>query len=385
MIFQNSSEKKLNNNPKIAIISNWNQMCGISTYTKFLTDELVKLNPNIKIFSEFKTKESNEITTEVCDNIQIVYCWRRTETIKYLKKEIKEYKPDVIMVQHEYGIFPTVVAWYNLLTFIQDYPYIVTLHSVYEHKDKFLCEAPINNIVVHTRDADNLLTKKGYLRNSIVIPHGCPTPVYEKNWNLYHTPHTVVQYGFAFPYKNFESTIKSIKLLIEKYPKIYLSCYLSESKNNLQLHEEYYKKLQLLVQELDLEENVALIRGYVSDKQLSEILKTNQVCVLPYKTHPDHDVRGSSGAAKIAMAHGIPLVIGKCHLFDDVKEIGIPSEDEPEKIAEYIDKYFSDERFKQNMITREVEYCLSNDWQVSAQRYYKFMLNVIKNFNEQDI
>jgi glycosyltransferase involved in cell wall biosynthesis len=356
---------------KLAIICNWNQKCGISTYTKFLVEELQKLIPDIKIFSE--------ISPNCQDEKNIVYCWKRNESVKRLKKEIKKYDPTIIMVQHEYGIFPTVVFWYNLLSFLQDYKYVVALHSVYEHRDKFLCESPLNNVVVHTEEAAQTLLRKGYNGTFEVIPHGCPTPNEDRNWNSYGTPHTIMQYGFAFEYKNFEDSILATSMLKQKYEKIYLTCYLSESSNCKSLHEKYYKKLKDLVELLGLEENVGLIRGFLTDKQLVEALKTNKICVLPYKTKPEHDVYGSSGAAKIAMAHKIPVIVGDCHLFDDVKAAGLPSAKNAQDIANHCDDIFRDWKIKKAIIDKQIQYCKNNSWEITAQRYYGYIDRIIKN------
>jgi len=363
---------------KVALITNWDQSCGISTYSKFLVDSMLKTNKNIRIFSEYKTKNDSETSKENYKDIEVVYCWRRRESIKNLKKEIKQFNPDAILVQHEYGIFPTVVHWYNLLTFIQDYPYVVALHSVYEHKDKFLCESPLRNVIVHTEEAKELLIKKGYTNSIEVIHHGCPEMNLDKNWNLYQTEHTVIQYGFGFPYKNFESTIRSIKILIEKYPEIYLTCFFSENKNNINIHDEYYNKLKKIVEELEIDDNVGIVRGFISDEGLAESLKTNKVCVLPYKTHPDHDVRGSSGASKIAMSFGLPLVVGECHLFDDLKSIGVPSSDNPEGIAKIIDRYFSDEKFYNEVIEKQKKFCNDNSWDNISKKYLEYLKKTIQ-------
>ena len=361
---------------RLAVICNWNQKCGISTYTKFLINELKQLIPNIRIFSEFNPEGQTEQKDDV------VYCWKRNDNIKQLKKEIRKYDPTIIMVQHEYGIFPTVSFWYNILTFLQDYKYFVVLHSIYEHRDKFLCESPLNNVVVHTQEAAQMLHHKGYNNNCVVIPHGCHEPSQDRNWNLYGTPYTIMQYGFAFEYKNFEDSIRATKLLKDKdpkYDKVYLTCYLSESSNCKNIHEAYYQKLKVLVEELGIEENVGLIRGFLTDRQLDEALKTNQICVLPYKTRAEHDVFGSSGAAKVAMSHKIPVIVGNCHLFDDVKAAGLPTVANAQEIADICHSIFEDWKVKKAIIDKQAQFCKDNNWKVTAQRYYDFMQRIIND------
>ena len=118
---------------------------------------------------------------------------------------------------------------------------------------------------------------------------------------------------------------------------------------------------------------MGLIRGFLSETQLKEALKTNQICLLPYKTHPEHSVYGSSGASKIAIAY-IPTIVGDCHLFDDLRTIGIPSATTAKEIANHVDKLFSHSAEKKILIDKQYEYCIQNSWANIAKQYAKTIL-----------
>ena len=46
-------ENNKNTNIKLAYICNWSQQCGISTYSKFVFDDLKELVDEYRIFSEY--------------------------------------------------------------------------------------------------------------------------------------------------------------------------------------------------------------------------------------------------------------------------------------------------------------------------------------------
>src|SRR5574338_4483 len=127
---------------KIAMVGVWDIPCGIATYTSFLVDELRKTNNEVQVFAEHNDTDK--------EGAGVVRCWKRGESLKELSRRLKDYDPDVIYIQHEYGIFPDAREWTKFISSIQDFNYHVVLHSVYYHKDKTVCEAICKNIIVHT-------------------------------------------------------------------------------------------------------------------------------------------------------------------------------------------------------------------------------------------
>ncbi|MFT2588457.1 hypothetical protein, partial [Escherichia coli] len=86
--------------------------------------------------------------------------------------------------------------------------------------------------------------------------------------------------------------------------------------------------LMCLIDELGIQENVALIRGFQSEETLDSYLRTNQATLFPYISHPSHEVWGASGAARIAMAKGLPVVTSSVNHFSDLPTIKADSGEE---------------------------------------------------------
>ncbi len=172
------------NDLKLAFICNWNQKCGISTYSGFLLNSLKDKVTEYKIFSEFNTVE------QPADE-NIVYCWKRGEKLNDLFQRIKEYGPNCVIVQHEWGLFPNAAYFMKFITRLDslNISYLVTTHSIYEHLDKTIPLSIIKKAVVHTDNAKAILDKVKFPGKVSIIPHGCPVMNQEPElWNIFQNP-----------------------------------------------------------------------------------------------------------------------------------------------------------------------------------------------------
>lgn len=364
---------------RVALVTNWKMRCGIATYSEFLFTELVKMVGDYKLFVEkndIPTGPLNDIGGQTITEEKVVACWKRGESTHELVKEIKKYDPDVVLIQHEFGLWPNACYWISLMNQLSEYRVIVTMHSVFHHRDKTICEAAIPEIVVHLPGAKTLLKEeKGIPANVYVIPHGCfPCDSTEKLWNFYKSEKTFLQFGFGFRYKGWELCIKAVNILKKNHPDVFFTGLFSESPYNRGEHQIYYNELMELVAEYGLEENVGIIRGYQSDASLDSYLRTNQVTVFPYVSHPAHEVFGASGAARMAMSKGVAVITTSVNHFSDLPSI---KADTPEEIAAALEKVFSDPIAKEAQIVNQNEYLKENTWEKSAQRYISIFEKVI--------
>lgn len=359
--------KKPANQLKVALVSNYGTKCGIGTYSKFLYDEMIKLVGDYKLFIEYQ--EKYDIENPQIPNDKIIACWKRGESLTELVKEIKNYDPDIILIQLEFGLFPNARYWLSLLSQLSNYRIITTMHSVFpDHKDKIVYEAAMPEIIVHLEGArNNLLHDKKVNGKVYVIPHGCyPISNQNKLWNVYKSEHTFIQQGFGFEYKNFEDSIKAVAILKEKYPDVFFTGLFSQSDYNMIGHTIYFNKLIALIEELSIQDNVSIIRGYQSETIIDSYLRTNQVGIFPYKSVEGHMVFGSSGASRLAMSAGIPIITSSIPHFSDMPTI---KADTPEQIANELDKLFSDKKIRQLQIDKQNQFIIDNSWENVAKKY----------------
>ena len=367
-------ENNQNDDIRLAYICNWNQQCGISTYSKYVFDDLKELVTDYKIFSEYSFKPGNE-------SDYIIYCWRRGEQLNGLLKEIKNYQPNVILLQHEWGIFSKAGIFMSFITEIKKLgiPIIAVLHSVYDHLDKRVPLSVLDNIIVHSNEA-KLSLEKHFKGNVFVIPHGCPeTKEYQEIWNIFQIPYVIFGFGFGFKYKGIDTAIDAIKYLKDtdsKFKDILYIYVCSESDTNKGVHDNYYTMLSEKVEKEGLEDNIILIRGYLEDDMLDTYLKTVKMVIFPYIQDSTNSVFGASGAIKIAMSYNIPIIASKSHMFDDIEGY-VPRATDYKELAEEIDKIFSDSKYKQKVIDDAHTYITNNTWKITAQRYLD-VINKVK-------
>ncbi len=365
--------KKPANNLKLALVGNWKMKCGIATYAENLWQEVVKHVKDYKLFIEEQdvfTEDIYKLGNQKLSTDQVSICWKRGVSPQHLIEELKEYDPDIIWIQHEFGLWPNAGQWLSLMHQLNDYRIIVTQHSVFHHKDKTICEAAIPEIVTHLQGGYELLKNEKQVPGKVyVIPHGCtPCTNKERFWNIYNSNHTIIQAGFLFRYKGWQETIKATRILKDKYPDIFFTGLCSESDHNKAEHQIYYKELSILINSLDLQNNVSLIRGYQSDQTWDSYFRTNKVAVFPYISESKHEVFGASGAARVAMEKYLPVITSYANHFSDLPTI---KAQDAESIAKEIDKLFSDHQLVKDQLKKQVEFLEENSWENVAKQYIR--------------
>lgn len=366
-------------NLKIAIISNWKMRCGISTYAESLLEELIPLIGDFRIFAEYNeypTGELNQIGNIKFDKNSIIHCWKRGESLSSLVKMIKEYDPDVIWTNQEWGLFPVARHFLSFLTQLSDYRIITTMHSTFHHRDKSICEAAIPEIIVHLDGAKKILKEEKQISGKVyIIPHGCkPCANKEKLWNLYRSELTFVMSGFGFKYKRWEAALEATAILKIKHPNVFFTGLFSESPFAKFEHQKYYDELMKLISQLKIEDNVALIRGYQSEQSLDSFLRTNKVALFPYVSAPGHEVQGASGAARLAMSKAIPVISSSIPHFQDLPTI---KADTAEQMAIEIEQLCLNKHKAEQQINIQNQFLQENSWKIIAQKYIEIFENNI--------
>jgi glycosyltransferase involved in cell wall biosynthesis len=365
-------EKKPLSKIKLAFIGNWAMACGIATYNGKLWPEIAKHINNFKLFIE---KDNNPIQSiysfgnSVLNKDIVIPCWKRGESLQELVLQIKKYDPDIILIGHEWGLFHNAAHFLSMLTQLSNYKIITTMHSIFaDHKDKLIIEAALGGtIITHLEGAKKNLLAKGINSNIYVIPHGCdPISNQNKLWNIYKTEHTFIQQGFGLRYKNFEWSIKAAAILKQKYSDIFFTGLISETPFAKNEHNIYINELMDLVEKNNLQNNVALIRGFQTNDIVDSYFRTNRVAVFPYMSAPGSEVFGSSGAVRLAITAGVPSITSSMHHFDDVPSIKINS---PEELAKEIDILFSNKNLQQEQIKKQNKFAEDNSWVKVAQKY----------------
>jgi len=360
------SNKKLNSELRIAIVCNWKDRCGISTYSQFVVDALRPKVKEIAIFSEHV-----EGDTQV-EEKGMVRCWKRGEDLTDLIQRLKAYKADFVIIQHEYGIFPNAFKFMQLMQALENTPYVVVMHSVYRHLDKAVYSESAKNIIVHSNEAKKVLKEMGNTNNIFTVPHGCiQSGDVSELWNICISPYTIVQFGFGFSYKGVDRALRSIahlKASDKKYEKIQYIYLCSTNSHNSAANSEYCKRLMTMARELNIESNIVIIQKYQTESMINLYLRLAKIAIFPYIIDPNNEVFGASGAIRIALANKRPVLASESHLFDDLQGV-IPRPKNHIELAQEIDKIFSSETYRNDLISSGYSFVERNSWDATANKY----------------
>lgn len=361
---ENVSPKQL----KIAMIASYGVNCGIATYAKYLCDKMRPMVRELRIFSEFH--DSVDSSADDLDNV--VRCWDRRGNYSGIISQIEAYDPDIIYVQHEYGCFNHGSNWNVLLGHLSRWRTIVVLHSVYDHMDKLIFEAPCQEIIVHSLGGRDLLRKKGIGHCSVhYIPHGCLLPI-ESNLKISQmsNDHVLFQYGFGFEYKGWENAIEIVEKLKDKYPNVLYIGIFNVSKFSEDFNNQYYDKLMGIIREKNLTQNIVLHKGFRSEEVLLSYLQQSRVGLFPYWNHPEWKVHGASGAIRLVLASGIPMVMGDVPFFEEFKGV-VPVCSEIDQYVSEISQLFEDYQYEQQIKTQIRDFITARSWDKIAEWYLK--------------
>ncbi len=382
------SKIQLNTNERIrvAYISAWGTPCGIATYNEELVPHLRELS-DVKVFAEYADEANSEKLER--DPDWVLRCWSRNEHPKSkLMQELLNFNPHIVHIGHEYGFFARAYMYTSLVTWLKGrkIPVVTTFHSVYEHQDKVVTEVSSPNIIVHTEAGKNCLMKKGLPSNRIhTIPHGTEVlsgtqdmpELLPSMWNTWHTNHTIFHPGFMFEYKGHLRMLNVVARLKKEYPDVHYIIQGSENPHTMREHDALYANIISTADALGLSENVTVNRGFVSKEVLLSFIRTTRVCVLPYQGHPDHEVRATSGIARIVAGTETPLVVSSVHLFDDVDDIATKCKDDDE-LYHAIDNVFKDNAVKQSQMKNRIKFLKSTNWKQISEKTFDVYKNSIK-------
>ena len=239
---------------------------------------------------------------------------------------------DVVLLQHEYGIFGGRDGEYAL-SFARALaqPLVVTLHTVRseptEHQLQVLtalCDEA-ERVIVMTETARRILSELGACADDKVrvIPHGAPEALGAARAELAsgRRPRYVTSsaggyeridsrfllstFGLISPGKGLEATIDALPAIVERHPEV---LYVIAGRTHPQIArrqgEEYRLMLERRIADLGLGEYVEFDDRFLTIEELADLLAATDVFVTPYTNRE----QSSSGALTFALAAGCAVV-----------------------------------------------------------------------------
>ncbi len=268
--------------------------CGIATFTQDLVRELEKV-PGIAAPSVVAMeREPLQYGLRVRSTI------REQERADYVRaaERLNASSVDVVVIEHEYGIYGGADGEY-ILDFARalEKPLVTTLHTVLPepsaNQRRILRELGrlSSRVVTMARRSRDLLARVyGIGVDRIeVIPHGVPLlkPSASKQALKQHyglAGRSVMStFGLLSEGKGIEYGIEAVAQVARRHPDL---CYLVLGKTHpnivAQEGERYREKLEGLVQQYGIAQNVRFVNRYLTKQEIVDYLALSDIYLTPY-------------------------------------------------------------------------------------------------------
>ena len=359
----------MKSDPRIAWISSYlPRSCGIAYYSADYINALKNFtNTVVTVISHTDAVEAAYPVIQVDERLRINDRAWHTK----VQDVIKEIKPDVVHIQHEYGLYEcegdknarVVTLLKNLKE--DGIPTVITYHSVYSK----LTPDQVNFVgetlkiasagVVHCQyQKDALPANLGWEpQNVYVIPHGSREDVRldrnrcKKRFG-YEGKKVVGLAGLAEKRKAFERVIKLWPELVNKFSNPWLAIEVKPhfSKESI----DYISELSVLVASSPAKNTMDLIIKDYSTHEFYTKLRSFDILALPYLSE------SQSGVLAHALAAGTPAVVS------DVEGLGFEIKRSEAGIA-----VGNDQELGEALIKLMNDDSLRAEMQKNAQQYVK--------------
>ncbi len=306
-------------NLKIACVGTYvPRQCGIATFTHDLCEGLCAESRNANACEIIAVTDSPE-----------GYAYGPRVRFEIRQEEAADYRmaadfinvrgADVLLVQHEFGIFGGD-AGNHLMSMLRDIsvPVVTTMHtvlrepsSIYRRATRQLIELSDRVVVMAERAVEILQDVYNVAPEKIVaIPHGIPDmpfvdPSFFKDHFGVEGRKVLLTFGLLSPGKGIEFAIRALPEIVAEHPDVmYLVLGATHPHVRKARGEEYRHELQRLAEELNVWDHVLLLNRYVDLEELCEFLGAADVYVTPYLG----EEQIVSGTLAYALGAGKPVV-----------------------------------------------------------------------------
>ncbi len=336
---------------RTAIVSTYPpRACGIGTFAADLRNTLARVDgvdsaELVAVLSEPSSPQRRGVLGTIAQAVRGDYI----RTARMLGR----LDIDVVLLQHEYGIFGGRDGEY-VLSFARELaqPLVVTLHTVLStptpHQAELLSElcAEAELVIVMTDTAMELLVSSEVCSEEKVrvVPHGAPARLNTRAAAESGSPRPadvfrLSTFGLISPGKGLEVAIDALPAIVERHPEV---VYTIAGRTHPDIAhregERYRLMLERRVHALDLGDHVEFDDRFLSLNELSDLLAATDVFITPYRNREQI----SSGALTFAIAAGCAVVSTPYWYAQDMLATGAGSRvpfDDPDALAHAVCEY----------------------------------------------
>ena len=330
--------------------------CGIGTFSRDLREALlgtdgVSAVDLVAIVREDDIDQAPEVVTRIHQDQRGDYA--------AAARVLERRGDDVVVIQHEYGIFggPDGAHILSLAAELRQ-PIVLTLHTVLSAPSvrqaetlRSLCDLA-TLVCVFTETARRMILDARLVspERVRVVPHGAPTELLpgvdvpsevevegRRRGNGRLSPRTdrtgrsvLATFGLISPGKGIEVAIAAMPAIVARHPTALYVIAGQTHPEVAKLHgEEYRISLERMARDLDLGDHVVFDDRFLSMEDLSAMLADTTIYLTPYRSREQI----VSGALTFAIVAGCPTVSTRYFYAEDVLASGagvfVPFDDPP--------------------------------------------------------
>lgn len=351
----NRPKARKNGRLRLAIVSTYPpRRCGLGTFSKDLRNSLLATSDDFEVLVAAIDREGLTYS----DDVAVVIDQDDPESYRKAARDLKARGVDVVLIQHEYGIFGgesgvDVLELADELNHLH-VPYVVTLHTVLSQPNPMqrtvlhrLC-AGATKVTVFTDTAKDLAVNTGAAEAERieVVHHGSPEVLQKAVLHILREDEirdqvrdllkklegrrVISTFGLIGPGKGLETAIAAMPHVARAHPDV---CYVIAGATHPEIvrqqGEEYRDKLREQVTALGVDNNVIFLGEYLTAEEVACVLGITDLYVTPYRQREQI----CSGALTFAVAAGCPIVSTPYFYAEDLCQHGVghlvPFEDAP--------------------------------------------------------
>jgi predicted GH43/DUF377 family glycosyl hydrolase/glycosyltransferase involved in cell wall biosynthesis len=333
------------------------------------------------------------------------------ESYRAAARSINTSSADAVNVQHEFGLYgtwtqPNFAAgrWAdstyedNLRLFLEELrkPVVTTMHTVLPRPSPSIREAVrtiaalSDEVIVMALTAVDLLTTTyGLTKSPRVIPHGMPVIEphgrrrFKEKLGVEGRP-LISTFGLVDPRKGLQYMIEAMPEVVAQHPK---ALYLIAGQTHPDLlrvqGEAYRNSLVAQTRSLGLDDHVAFIDNYMSQRDIIEMLLATDVYVTPY-LDPNQI---TSGTLSYALGAGKAVVstryLHASEALSDGRGVLVEFRD-PAQLGGAVAGILGDPALKRSLEDAAFAYAHDATWPRSARAFLDVMSNVMQAATQKD-
>lgn len=314
--------------PHLALVTTWNQRCGIATYSRFLTTRFP--SGQWSVFAPVDAQLTQP------DEPNVHRCWHtgQADPLTNLMQALDTQGITHVLIQFNFSFF-RLSALADLITHLcsRGITPVITLHASADvppqHGAKSLREIRETltqaRLLVHSPTDIQRLHAWGIPAH--LFPHGIISPPQRpvtttldpliRHWQAQHAP-IIASYGFLLPHKGIPELITAFEQLKSQHPTLKLL--LLNAQYPAPVSQALAHDCAQRIQHSPHASDICLHTHYTHDHEALSLLARATLLVMPYQNTQE----SSSAAVRFALASGRPVLVTPLDIFRDVHDQVIP-------------------------------------------------------------